>query len=50
MWRCAEGGQLVAFLEVAADEVLARLGQGRLDHDVVKGHRRGEFGGRAIGP
>ena len=54
MWRCssaamfsmpcAERRQLVAFLEVAADEVLARLRERRLDHDVVERHRRRELG------
>ncbi len=54
MWRCssaamfchalAERRQLVALLEVAADEVLARLGQRRLDHDVVERHRRARAG------
>ena len=45
----AERRQLVALFEVAADEVLARLGERRLDHDVVERHRRGELGGGAVG-
>ena len=45
----AEGRQLVAFLQVAADEVLAGLGERGLDHDVVERHRRRELGGRAVG-
>ena len=45
----AERGQLVALLQVAADEVLAGLGERRLDHDVVERHRGGELGGRVVG-
>ena len=35
----AEAGQQVALLEVVGDEVLAGLGQQRLDDDVVHRHR-----------
>ena len=45
----AERGQLVAFLQVAADEVLAGLRERGLDHDVVERHRRRELRGRAVG-
>jgi hypothetical protein len=38
-----EGRQQVALLQVAADHVLTRLGQRRLDDDVVERDRRGEL-------
>ena len=44
----AEAGQQVAVLEVAGDEVLAGLGERRLDDHVVERHRGGETRQRGV--
>jgi hypothetical protein len=45
----AEGRELVALLQIAADEVLPGLGERCLDDDVVERHGGGQLGGRAVG-
>ncbi len=44
----AEGGQLLALFEVAADEVLPGLCERGLDHHVVERDGRGQLRGRAV--
>ena len=44
----AEAGEQVALRQVVLDEVLAGLGERRLDDDVVERHRLGELRPRAV--